>query len=262
MIRRKLGRPRGLLGVRAMEPMGYHRYWPSDDLAPFVEHYWIIDWDLPAPVTRQVLSHPNVHLAIEPDGRSRVHGVITRTFTRVIEGKGRVVGTKFRPGGFRPFLRDDVSTLTDRQLTLGEVFGASNLEERVLAHDDHDEAIAVIETFLRGRGPQGDETIARVAAIVEQTAADRTITRVEQLVERFDIGKRQLQRLFSAYVGVTPKWVIQRYRLHEAADRAASGGAIDWAGIAHDLGYADQAHFIRDFKRLVGRTPAEYSRTL
>lgn len=261
MIRRKLGRPRGLLGVKAMEPMGYHRYWPSDDLAPFVEHYWIIDWDLPEPVTRQVLSHPAVHLAIEP-GRSRVHGVITKTFTRVIEGKGRVVGTKFRPGGFRPFLRDDVSTLTDRQLTLDEVFGVRDLEQRVLALDDHCEAIAVVETFLRGREPQPDDAIARVAAIVAQTAEDRTITRVEQLVERFGIGKRQLQRLFGAYVGVSPKWVIQRYRLHEAADRAASGGAIDWADLAHDLGYADQAHFIRDFKRLVGRTPAEYTRAL
>ena len=144
---------------------------------------------------------------------------------------------------------------------MGPAF-AGSVVPKAIADRAITEAIAVIEAFLRGRDPQPDETIARVAAIVEQTDADRTITRVEQLVDRFHIGKRNLQRLFSAYVGVSPKWVIQRYRLHEAADRAASGGAIDWADLALDLGYADQAHFIRDFKRLVGQTPAEYSRTL
>jgi AraC-like DNA-binding protein len=41
-----------------------------------------------------------------------------------------------------------------------------------------------------------------------------------------------------------------------------SEGAADLAGLALDLGYADQAHFIRDFKRLVGRPPAGYARSI
>jgi len=68
--------------------------------------------------------------------------------------------------------------------------------------------------------------------------------------------------LFDDYVGVSPKWVIQRYRLHEAAERIARGGVEDFADLALELGYADQAHFIRDFKKLVGRSPAEYARSL
>lgn len=73
---------------------------------------------------------------------------------------------------------------------------------------------------------------------------------------------RQLQRLFREYVGVSPKWVIQRYRLLDAAERVAAGTTIDWADLSLDLGYADQAHFIRDFKKLVGRSPAEYARSV
>jgi AraC-like DNA-binding protein len=91
-------------------------------------------------------------------------------------------------------------------------------------------------------------------------ASDRRITRVEQLVRELGVGARRLQRLFDEYVGVSPKWIIQRYRLHEAAERIAAGCANDWATLALDLGYADQAHFIRDFKRLVGLPPAEYAR--
>jgi AraC-like DNA-binding protein len=73
---------------------------------------------------------------------------------------------------------------------------------------------------------------------------------------------RQLQRLFKEYVGVSPKWVIQRYRLLDAAERVAAGTIVNWADLALELGYADQAHFIRDFKGLVGRSPAEYARRL
>jgi AraC-like DNA-binding protein len=60
-------------------------------------------------------------------------------------------------------------------------------------------------------------------------------------------------------VGVSPKWVLQRYRLQEAAERMASGEATDPAELALDLGYFDQAHFGNDFRRYVGIPPAAYA---
>jgi AraC-like DNA-binding protein len=68
-----------------------------------------------------------------------------------------------------------------------------------------------------------------------------------------------MQRLFREYVGVSPKWVLQRYRLHEAAARLAEGTPGTWAAVAADLGYSDQSHFIRDFTRAVGLTPGAYA---
>jgi AraC-like DNA-binding protein len=91
-------------------------------------------------------------------------------------------------------------------------------------------------------------------------AVDRTITTVEQVLHRWRLGKRMLQRLFNEYVGVGPKWVINRYRLHEAIERLAGDPPKDWTQLALELGYFDQAHFIRDFKALVGRPPAAYVR--
>lgn len=120
----------------------------------------------------------------------------------------------------------------------------------------------MVQTFLRNRRPVPDERIDLVGRIVLRASTDREITRVDHLVREFGIGSRGLQRLFAEYVGVSPKWVIQRYRLHEAAERIAEGGISDWATLALDLGYADQAHFIRDFRRLVGSSPGEYARAL
>jgi AraC-like DNA-binding protein len=58
-------------------------------------------------------------------------------------------------------------------------------------------------------------------------AADRRITKVEDVACRFNLSIRTLQRMFHRYVGVSPKWLIRRYRLREAAERLASGEAVD-----------------------------------
>ena len=74
------------------------------------------------------------------------------------------------------------------------------------------------------------------------------------------MSERTLQRLFRRHVGVGPKWVLQRARLHDAVDRIDRGGVRDLAALAVELGWFDQAHFTRDFTALVGQSPAAYAR--
>jgi AraC-like DNA-binding protein len=83
--------------------------------------------------------------------------------------------------------------------------------------------------------------------------------RVADVAARHGVSVRTLQRLFRRHVGVSPKWVLQRYRLHEAAERMAAGEATDLASLAQDLGYFDQAHFGNDFRRYVGVPPSAYA---
>jgi AraC-like DNA-binding protein len=79
------------------------------------------------------------------------------------------------------------------------------------------------------------------------------------VARRFGLGPRSLQRLFREHVGVSPKWVIKRFRLHEALEQVSAGADVDWTQLALDLGYFDQAHFIRDFKAIVGEPPTGYA---
>ena len=256
----KQDKPRGILRPDLVLGDTRHaRYLPSPDLAPFVEHYWTVEWNLPEAKTVETLPHPSVHIVLEP-GSAQLAGVQTARFTRVLEGNSRVFGVKFRPGGLRAFVGVAVSTYSNRALALPDVFGpvARALDERVLVHTDHHAAIAVIEEFLRARHPVSSPEAELAAGVVSRIAADRHIVKVEHVAHACEIGMRRLQRLFDEYVGVSPKWVIQRYRLHEAAERIATMQTPKWAEFALDLGYADQAHFIRDFKKLVGVTPAEY----
>lgn len=259
-----VGPPRGIVRRGPLPGTSRHvRHAPVDALRAWIEHFWFISWDLgdAPPYAAATLQHPSVHLVFEDVG-SRIVGVMTKRFETVLRGRGRVFGVKFRPGGFRPWLGRAVATITDRRIAPVDVFGSAiaRLDAAIAAASDELAMIEHATSFLLARLPPPDANVERVAAIAASIMADRAITRVEHLVAATGLDLRALQRLFREYVGASPKWVINRYRLHEALEQIAAGGAIDWAALALDLGYFDQAHFIRDFRALVGVSPGAYVR--
>lgn len=261
---RSIGKPRGILSRSGASGRTWHRrHLPSDELQYFVEHFWLVSWDFRGeePYLVETLPHPSVHLVIEK-GSARVGGVMRGKFSTLLAEEGRVFGIKFKPGAFHPFLGAPVSTLTDRQIPVVDLFGddGKDLEDEIVREEDDGSMVAIAERFLRARLPERDANVELVGNLVERILDDRSITKVEELAELAGMNTRTLQRLFSRYVGVSPKWVIQRYRLHEAVEQLAPGVPIDWPKLALDLGYFDQAHFIRDFKGIIGVPPSEYVR--
>ena len=255
---------KGILHPVAIDrKFAFSRHAPSEELAYFIEHYWIVSWDLRGkePYISETLPFPSVHVVIEK-GKSGVLGVVTGRFTRLLENEGRVFGIKFRPGAFRPFIKEPVSSLTGHSFAIAGVFGKNGeeFERSMLAADDEAKMVAVAEAFIRSCKPVRDENIPAVNRIVGTLIAGRGITKVDDVVSLTGINKRNLQRLFNEYVGVSPKWVVMRYRVQEAADRLAGGEYVDLPRLALEMGYFDQAHFIRDFKSIVGLSPGEYAR--
>jgi AraC-like DNA-binding protein len=258
------GKPRGVLHQRLEHGDFQHvRRAPSPALAGLIEHYWYVSWDLrDLPAQQQeTLPHPNVQFVVEP-GLTGIYGVHTGRFIRALEGQGRVFGIKFKAGGFFHFYGAPVSELMDRSLAPSRLFGddAVRFEADIFAAQDTDAMSSIAERFLLAHRPADDANVARVSALVGNIAADRNLTSVDKLVEQTGLTKRALQRLFNQYVGIGPKWVINRYRIHEAIAQLQAGTPIAWTELALELGYFDQAHFIRDFRTLVGRSPAQYAR--
>lgn len=241
------------------------RHEPSPALAAFVDYHWVIEWDLtglPDHVQR-VLASPAVHLSVEPL-IARITGIRTKSdFAEALSGSGRVLGVRFRSGGMRPFLAGPVSMLTDREVPIEEHFDIDvpSWRQRVLAAPSATAAAATADDVLAPLTPAADPIVDDVTKIVDDIRDDATLTRVDAVAQRHGIGVRRLQRLFTDYVGIGPKWVIRCFRLHEVAGRAASGEAVDWAGLAAELGYSDQAHLVREFAAVVGEPPARYART-
>jgi AraC-like DNA-binding protein len=238
---------------------GMVRIAPAEDLADIVEQHWVVAWDHRGiePVVQEVLPDPCVNLAVEPAG-VLLYGVTRRTSRHVLAGAGAVLGTKFRPGGFSGFADGPVRALNDRVLAAGEAFGAEGAAlERDLAGAGGTAAmVEVVTAFLRARRPPPDPQRALVGAVVEAMRAAPPGTRVADVAREFAVAPRTLQRMFAAHVGASPKLVLQRFRLQDAADSLAAPAPGGLARLAAELGYFDQAHFTQDFRRATGRVPS------
>ncbi len=272
-----IGKTRHATPPRADEPRGvlvprfdtgnfsHARQAPCAALADLVEHYWHVAWDMRGgpPQTQETLPHPNVHLVVEHDAEG-IHGVHTARFTKLLAGQGYAFGIKFRPGGFQPFFKGAVAAIANRRLAPEAVFGgaAPAYVRRIRSCGDAQDRFAAADAFLLAQLPRLaiPADVARANALVAAIAADSAMVTVEALAAHAGLNTRSLQRLFQRHVGVGPKWVIKRYRMHEAVAQLQAGAPVRLAQLAHDLGYFDQAHFINEFTALVGKPPGEYLR--
>jgi AraC-like DNA-binding protein len=241
------------------------------DLEPWVEYHWTLAWDLPAGATypSAVLPHPAANLSVE-HGADReeaagevvlVTGVTTRRFEVDVRGRGWVHGVKLRPGGLVALTGADAKALVDRTLPAQDVL-PGRVHDALAELDPGTppaEATAVACAALAPLVPTATEaSYDLLLHVVADMLGDRTLLRVEQVAERHALSRRALERLFARYVGVGPKWVLARYRMHDVVTALDEGYAGSLADLAAAYGWFDQAHFGRDFSALVGVAPSDY----
>jgi AraC-like DNA-binding protein len=245
-----------------------HRYAPDPELDGLVQRFWIPVWSVPAgqEAVQRVLQHPVCLLVVTPE-YSRFYGVVPGLSTTRLSGDGWAVGVMLAPAAGHLLTRTSVTAFTDRAVDVREVLGEAGdrLVERVrtaMAPDPrspaaHAAAMAAYADVLRPYLPVDAEgqLVNRLVAHVEEHS---DVLRVAQLCEAFDLTERALQRLVSRRLGLTPKWLISRRRLHEAAERLRQDPS-SISELAAGLGYADQAHFTRDFSRTTGTTPGRFA---
>lgn len=238
-------------------------------MAEWVEYYWSLRWDLPAGSTfaSHILPDATCSLTLEV-GSTRpevgddpvvVTGVVTKRFDVDVRGAGRVLGVKFRPGGLAALARRGVGDLRDRVVPAVDVLGP---DVAAMADLDPDAPArrwtASVGRLLGRLGGPVDDDYRLVLAIIEAMRTDRELLAVAEVAERFGLSVRGLQRLFVHYVGAGPKWVLGRFRMHDVVAELDRDGTASLTELAHRFGWYDQAHFTRDFTRLVGEPPGAY----
>lgn len=246
-----------------------HRYPPGTGAEAWVRRYWVPVWDVPpdhGPAVQKVLQYP-VCLTIVTPAYARFVGPHRGLSKTVLEGRAWGFGAMLTPAAGARLLGAPVTTVTDGHVELDEVPAFAGLAARLTAlmtpdPDDpgaHAEGRREIEARVATLGGPDAEDLL-VNRLVEAVEGDPTLVAVSQLCERFGIPERALQRLTSRRLGLTPLWLIRRRRLHEAAEQLRVGDR-GLADVAAALGYADQAHFSRDFRSSTGMTPTGFRRT-
>jgi AraC-like DNA-binding protein len=251
------------------------RYPPTPALDGLVDRFWAVAWDLPpgAAHRQQVLTHPGANLSVghasaaSPADRigpveARLNGVARGLSARTLVGTGWTVAAMTRPGGLGAFIAGPASDFTDRIVPLGQAIGTDEdllLRELVAEPDEAARADLLAVALERAVDPGRARAARQVADVARLAETDRSIRRLGDLCARSGIGQRTMQRMFAHYAGVSPVWVLRRYRLLEVAEAVRDRGQPCWAEVAAALGYADQAHLISDFRAATGQTPAAYA---
>jgi AraC-like DNA-binding protein len=245
-----------------------HRYEAPAEFAGLLQRFWIPVWSVPPgrEAPQKVLQYP-VSLVVVSGDYARFYGVVSGLSTTTLAGDGWAVGVMCAPSAGFLLTGTPMAAFTDRFVDVTEVLGDAGrlLVDRVrtamsagpAAASAHAEAMAAYGDALRPHlpvDPEGD-LVNRVVAFVESRT---DVTRVAQVCAEFDLSERALQRLVHRRIGLTPKWLIQRRRLQEAAERLRTSGTT-LSDVAAVLGYADQPHFIRDFSAVTGMTPGRFA---
>ena len=255
--------------------MFYGEAKPSRRLSSFIKCYWVLVNNL-----EEVQGTPEV---IMPDGCPEIIFNLAEPFKRhradrveiqpkaIVVGqmKGRVLveptrnvslfGVRFDPSGLYPFVKQSIADLTDEIETVDTVFGrlGSELTERIRGARSINERIVIFENSLIGllKVRKNECLSARVAEVIHRN--DGKI-RIERLAETLDINWKTLERRFKKEVGITPKLFCRITRLQKILHLLNRERLTPWADIAYSFGYADQAHFINDFRQFSGVSPKTF----
>lgn len=223
-------------------------------------HIWIPRWDLPEgeAVGQPVLEYPAVNIAVEPD-LAGIYGPHKGMSTRVLRGRSWAVGILMRPAAGTLLTGGAMPDAVGRRLELphGEgLVGPLRDAMRASPGEADAQVPALVERWL-GRYSIDEEGLL-VNAIAEAVESDPALLRVADIARRFGLTERSLQRLVLRRIGFSPKWLISRRRLQDAAHAIRAGRDVSLADLAVELGYADQAHLSRDFAAVVGLAPGAY----
>jgi AraC-like DNA-binding protein len=245
-----------------------YRYEAAREFEDLLQRFWIPVWSVPPgrEAPQRVLQYP-VSLLVVATDYARFYGVVSGMSTTTLTGTGWAVGVMCAPAAGALLAGGPMSGYTDRFVDVADVLGQAGerltAEVRAaMARDPHSphahaEAMAAFGDALRPVLPVDADGLL-VNEIVAFVEGDREVTRVAQVCERFGLSERALQRLVQRRIGLTPKWLIQRRRLQEAAERLRTNPE-NLGEVAAVLGYADQAHFTRDFARVTATTPRQFA---
>lgn len=252
--------------------MRYSEYHPQPPLSQFVECFWTLESkqaSVPTPPER-ILPDGCVELILNfgdpftqhQDGsrfdqpRNFVVGQMTGPILISPTGAVELIGIRFHPGGTLPFFKVPLHEITDRVVKLSDL--AQTFEKELLESAADESCLAkrlnAIEAVLLKTVEHSSHN-----SFVQQLAAEIVdsggLTSIDLLAHHAGISTRQLERRFLNEVGLSPK-LLSRILRFQQVFRAIEYCKGEWAPIALECGYYDQAHLIRDFNQFAQQTPA------
>lgn len=242
---------------------------PCEELSPYVRYYWVMEYDAPFKVLTfpigcpQLIFHRGEALYIPELGTRQCKFTISGqvNFPAHIQSDGRLemIVAVFRPHTIGLFIDTPPYAFYNREIPGYDIENRrlNALAERIFECENTSDCIRLLEQWLLSRINPTLNT-RRIACTLQKLFENPSIT-IGCLAEEACLGKKQYERVFRDCVGMNPKEYARIVKFQKAMEIMQCGD-INFAAVAAESGYADQSHFIREFKKMSGHTPNELQR--
>lgn len=248
-----------------MDATGLTFFRPCDALHPYVRYFYVLT--APAGVSAltfptgcpQIIFHRQAPLYIpELDCRQSpltVSGQVNFPAHVRSVGTTEMIVVVFRPHTIGTFIGTPPSAFYNHEISGYDIDGdLDSLAARIFDSADTARAVSLLERWLSARiRPSANDR--RLGAAMSVLLASPQTT-VYSLAATACLSRKQFERVFREHVGMNPKEYARIARFQRAL-RMMQLGSRDYPGIAYACGYADQSHFIRDFRQFSGLTPRQ-----
>jgi AraC-like DNA-binding protein len=249
-----------------------HAVRPHPALGGAVLRYFVVGPDA-GPLSHRVVPDGCVDLVFNlgdrhgarggrPEPEVGVVGVVTRPVTVSRPAGAPAVGVVLSPAATCSFLGAPIESMNDRVVDLRELWGreAITLLDHLRDASDSTSRARCLDTFLAAKLARSRPPDPVVLSALRLIGARRGAIAIHELLRELNVPERRLERLFRQWTGLSPKRMCRLAQVDAARVRLARPPGPAWGALASELGFADQAHMIREFHKLTGQTPARYRR--
>ena len=255
------------LWVAARKNTHYREFVPCRALQPYVVCYWVSKTDS--------FNNQAIESRIIPDGcmdivfnmteiekgkGGLICGLMTSPEVMIVKEVREFIGIRFWPAGIIPFLGYSAADFRDQLIPMEDILGknALDISEKIGNVKRIEEQIMLIEEWLKNLLPHVQEINPFIKNVLLAIYRDKGIISVKKLSEELNISQRHLSRKFNEWVGANAKTFSNIIRFQNTIHQLNQRNHIDYLEIALNNGYYDQAHFIKEFKYLYGKTPSQF----
>jgi AraC-like DNA-binding protein len=252
--------------------LGFQLVPASVCLRPYVRSYWYVRREVPLQSYHEEYMHPrggfgiafNFGDGLTLDARGVTEPVFldgANTVSRKFGFQNQVdlMGVQFHEGGAFPFLGIPLHELQNEMNVVSALDAdVTDLHGRMYETKTLASRIRLLETWLLQRLSLGKERNSLIPASLKALREEIGQLRMSAFAARWSLSQRQLERLYQRDVGMSPKQYLKLLRIEKARSSLKHMREETTARLAVELGFYDQAHFIREFRDVVGVTPYAY----
>lgn len=252
--------------------MKYQQIQPTAKLTPYIRCFGLLESEHAPEQSKRfkiiadgcpgLIFQENPDCFLDKDGNKLpqlfLHGLTTGHSEKTTTSYYRNIGVYFRPHALRSVFGIDAHALTNRYVALDSIVPNHVSEQLLLAHSI-EKRIEILSVFiLQQLALNSHKEHPKTLFAIESIQAQRNGTSLAGIQSDLNVTERTLERIFNTHIGVSPKLFARIDRFQQALDHLRKQPAPFFTGVAYQHAYADQSHFIRDFKEFAGSSPKQF----